>query len=152
VRHGRTSEMRASGLSVHGFTRRALRKVLQRPLQTGGRQDRAALRLSPSGLSLNARRSGSSDRCARSWLVALLSLECMLPSTYCCKIRLVLRNNLARAGRTLSPTVGAAAARSRRAPPRSEPSRASARARQAERVSEMTGSPTECSHRPHSLD
>lgn len=43
--YGRSCQVRTPRLSVHGRTEGALRKVLQRSLQTGGRQDRATLRL-----------------------------------------------------------------------------------------------------------
>ena len=52
--YGRSCQVRTPRLSVHGRTEGALREVLQRSLQTGGRQDRATLRLPARPLPIAA--------------------------------------------------------------------------------------------------
>ena len=53
VSYGRDrNEVRPYSVRVRGASQRAAREVLQRPLQAGRRQDRAALRLPASGLPL----------------------------------------------------------------------------------------------------
>lgn len=53
-RHDWTCQVRPPRLPMYGRTERAPRKILQRSLQTGGRQDRAALRLSAPSLQVGS--------------------------------------------------------------------------------------------------